>query len=110
MVKAVALQQSFGQTIWPDLTAVLARHGMRVFRRGQIASEIAPEALDHHYLAVANRSVQLLALLAHTPWSGGAHKNSLRRLEGAVTTGPLHFSGIGSSRSVAIPIADTDLS
>ena len=110
MVRAVALQQSIGQVTWPDLAPVLARHGLRVFRRGQLASEIASGELQCHYLAIANRSVQLQALLAQTPWSGGAHKNSLRRLDGAIATGPIHFSGVGSSRSVAIPISDADIS
>lgn len=110
MVRCVAMQQSLRQTVWNDLVPILGRYGLRVFREGQrLPGDDAPVAAVH-YLAVANSNAQLDAALRSTPWSGGAHRAALRRINGAlVPNGAVHFAGVGTKRCVLVPLTDADL-
>ena len=55
---------------------------------------------------VANSNTNLESLLRDTQWSGGAHKQALKRVLGASgSTGMEHFSGSKKSRATVIPLA-----
>ncbi len=108
MVDVVARQQSLGRTVWSDLVPILGRYGLKVFRHGENLPD--SEAAACHFLAVANSNAQLDGLLRATPWSGGAHRSSLRRITGALTPkNSTHFAGVGTKRCVLIPLAAADL-
>ena len=61
---------------------------------------------------VANSNTNLESLLRDTQWSGGAHKQALKRVLGASgSNGMEHFSGSKKSRATVIPLTaliDTD--
>lgn len=76
----------------PD--TVLARYGIKC-HEGQ--------------LAIANTHSNLQALLKDTPWSGGAHRQSLRRIDGATVSNPIRFgSNMGTLRCTLIPVTLLD--
>jgi putative DNA primase/helicase len=69
---------------------ILGRHGI---------------AIKDGKLLVANNNNNLQALLRDTPWSGGAHRQALRRVAGAMSsTGAERFSGSGVSRATVLPV------
>jgi putative DNA primase/helicase len=108
MVRCVALQESLAGTLWDRLVPVLGRYGLRVFRAGQPLPD--GERAEGHFLAVANANAQLDHVLRSTPWSGGAHRSALRRIDGAyLPKRVVHFAGIGTKRCVMVPIAAADL-
>jgi putative DNA primase/helicase len=113
LVDVVARRQSLGRsaTPWSELVPILGRYGLKVFHEGEsIPGGGDGEAATGHYLAVANSNAQLDGLLRATPWSGGAHRSALRRIEGAITPkGATHFAGVGTKRCVLIPLAADDL-
>jgi len=56
-------------------------------------------------LFVANSNTNLEALLRDTQWSGGAHKQALKRVEGACgSPGMEHFAGSKKSRATMIAL------
>jgi len=63
-------------------------------------------------MMIANSNTNLERLLDETAWSGGAHKQALKRVLGASgSTGMVRFCGSKSSRATVIPltaIIDTD--
>jgi putative DNA primase/helicase len=67
---------------------VLNRHGLRV--RGQ-------------ELLISNCAEGLARILEETAW-GNSWATILLRLPGAIRCGPVHFSGIGSTRAVGLPL------
>lgn len=69
--------------------AILARYGIKYHDGG---------------IAIANTQSNLQSLLRDTPWSGGAHRQALRRIDGAVTTSPIRFEKMGTMRCTLIPI------
>ena len=71
---------------------LLNRHGLRV--HGQ-------------ELLISNSAEGLARILEDTAW-GNSWATILLRLPGASRCGPLHFSGIGSTRAVALPLATLD--
>jgi putative DNA primase/helicase len=108
MVRCVALQESLAGTLWDRLVPVLGRYGLRVFRAGHPLPD--GERAEGHFLAVANANAQLDHVLRSTPWSGGAHRSALRRIDGAyLPKRVVHFAGIGTKRCVMVPIAAADL-
>ena len=108
MVRCVALQESLAGTLWDRLVPVLGRYGLRVFRTGQPLPD--GERTEGHFLAVANANAQLDHVLRSTPWSGGAHRSALRRIDGAyLPKRVVHFAGIGTKRCVMVPIDAADL-
>ena len=55
---------------------------------------------------VANSNTNLESLLRDTQWSGGAHKQALKRVLGASgSAGMEHFPGSKKSRATVIPLA-----
>ena len=57
-------------------------------------------------LFIANSNANLEALLSDTQWSGGAHKQALKRVLGAEgTSSAVRFVGSKSSRATVIPLA-----
>jgi putative DNA primase/helicase len=108
MVRCVALQESLSGTLWDRLVPVLGRYGLRVFRAGQPLPD--GERAEGHFLAVANANAQLDHVLRSTPWSGGAHRSALRRIDGAyLPKRVVHFAGIGTKRCVMVTIDAADL-
>ena len=83
---------------------ILARTGR------QIGSE-SPEAILARYglkvhegaLAVANNQSNLHSLLKDTPWSNGAHRQALRRIDDAVPS-LIRFHNTGPMRCTLIPV------
>ena len=60
--------------------------------------------VEGNNLLIANQNAKLKELLKGTPWAAGWSK-ALRRLPGATSTPPVHFSGgFGTSRATRIPL------
>jgi hypothetical protein len=58
-------------------------------------------------LFIANSNTNLERLLADTQWSGGAHKQALKRISGASgSQGMIHFVGSKKSRATVIPLQE----
>ena len=58
-------------------------------------------------LFIANSNTNLEALLKDTQWSGGAHKQALKRVLGASSSsGMVHFVGSKKSRATVIPLQE----
>jgi hypothetical protein len=56
-------------------------------------------------LLIANSNTNLERLLSSTQWSGGAHKQALKRVLGAdKSSGMVRFTGSKSSRATVIPL------
>jgi putative DNA primase/helicase len=107
MVDVVARHQALSGKLWNDLVPILGRYGLKVFRQAETLPD--GDAAAGHCLAIANSNAQLDGLLRSTPWSGGAHRSSLRRIEGAVTPkAGTHFAGIGTKRCTVIPITTSE--
>ena len=71
---------------------VLGRHGIRI------------KAMDRT-LWIANNNTNLQALLRDTPWSGGAHRQALKRVRGATSsTTAERFPGSSVSRAIVLPL------
>jgi putative DNA primase/helicase len=110
MVQAVVEMQALGRTIPSEIIPILGRHGLRVFRTGDIlpmkpAEGAEPIRAKAHCLAIASRNAQLFQLLRNSPWSNGAHRSALRRINGAISPdNAVHFAGVGTSRCVLIPV------
>ena len=114
MVEAVANGQSLNRTVPAELTPILGRYGLKVFRAGEKLPIAVPEGKEPvraqiHCLAIANRNAQLQQLLRTTAWSGGAHRSALRRIPNAIAPDkPAHFAGVGTDRCTLIPIGADD--
>ena len=75
-----------------DAAQVLGRHGIRV--KGAERS-----------IWIANNNTNLQALLRDTPWSGGAHRQALKRVKGATSSPTVErFPGSGVSRAIVLPL------
>jgi putative DNA primase/helicase len=108
MVSTVAKQQSLGKTLWNELEPILGRYGVKVFRDGDRLP--GGGHAGGCYLAVANSNAQLDNLLKATPWSNGAHRSALRRIDGAIVPdGVTHFAGVGTKRCTLVPISPEEL-
>jgi putative DNA primase/helicase len=111
LVRAVLLRQAIDRTIYKELEPVLARYGLKTVRKGDLMPGSEGEHAGTHYLAIANSSKQLEAILRGSPWDNGAYKRALRRIDGAVIpTVGIYFSGVGTQRSVLVPISNDELS
>ena len=113
IVEAVASGQALGRTIPAELTPILGRYGLKVFRAGErLPLTPGPDGPIHaqvHCLAIANRNAQLQQLLRNTPWSSGAHRSALRRIPNALAPDkPAHFAGVGTDRCTLIPLGADD--
>ena len=110
VVRAVALRRSIDKATFKALEPILGRYGLRVVRQGDLMPGSAEERAPEHYLAVANSSKQLEDMLRTTPWGNGAYRAALRRIDGAVVPAQgMHFAGVGTQRSVLIPLKNEDL-
>jgi putative DNA primase/helicase len=110
IARAVLLRQSIDKQTYSDLGPVLGRHGLKVIRMGETVPGVDDAVAPVHYLAVANTSKQLEAVLRPTPWGNGAFKAALRRIDGAVIpVKGTHFSGVGTHRFVLVPVQPEDL-
>lgn len=105
IVSSVASRGAIKGETWSDLSPVLGRYGLRVVRAGEPLPWCAAAFAEHNMLAIASANTQLDHLLKATPWSGGAHKASLKRIDGAVVPRQsFHFAGVGNKRCVAVPL------
>lgn len=110
VVRAVVLRRSIDKATYKALEPVLGRYGLRVVRQGDTMPGSTDERAAEHYLAVANSSKQLEDMLRTTPWGNGAYRAALRRIDGAVVPAQgMHFAGVGTQRSVLIPLKSEDL-
>lgn len=86
-----------------DAARVLARYGIRIYLIGSKlpGNDIATENL----VAIATSNKLLKGILADTPWSDGSHSASLTRIKGAIKPdNAIHFSGVGLSRAILVPL------
>ena len=73
-----------------DADKILGRYGIKI---------------HESQLAIANANTNLQALLRDTPWSGGAHKQALKRVLGAsASSDAIRFPGSKVSRATLIPL------
>lgn len=76
--------------------AVLGRYGILVKTKPGVRGGA---------IAIANSNKNLEQLLRSTQWSGGAHKQALKRVTGAQPSEKvMHFSGSKKSRAIVIPL------
>jgi putative DNA primase/helicase len=72
-----------------EIAPILGRHGIKTFDGA---------------LAISNSSTNLQAILRDTPWSGGAYRQALKRIDGATaSSGTVRFAGCGATRAVLVP-------
>ena len=77
-----------------DADRILGRYGIKI---------------HESQLAIANANTNLNGLLRDTPWSGGAHKQALKRVLGAsASSEAIRFPGSKTSRATLIPLARLD--
>ena len=77
-----------------DADRILGRYGIKI---------------HESQLAIANANTNLNGLLRDTPWSGGAHKQALKRVLGAsASSEAIRFAGSKTSRATLIPLAHLD--
>ena len=77
-----------------DADKILGRYGIKI---------------HESQLAIANANTNLQGLLRDTPWSGGAHKQALKRVLGAsASSEAIRFPGSKTSRATLIPLARLD--
>ena len=73
-----------------EIASVLGRYGIKVFDDS---------------IAISNSSTNLQAVLRDTPWSGGAYRQALKRVDGATgSSGTIRFPGCGATRATLVPL------
>jgi putative DNA primase/helicase len=73
-----------------EIASVLGRYGIKVFDDA---------------IAISNSSTNLQAVLRDTPWSGGAYRQALKRVDGATgSSGTIRFPGCGATRATLVPL------
>ena len=108
LIFAVARQQSLQEgTSWMTLETVLGRHGIKVYRPGTRLPD--QELAGSYWIAISNMNLQLRQALRDTPWAGGSHKNSLRRLPGAQVPRNAIYIGSTTTRVTLIPLEVDEL-
>lgn len=78
-----------------EIESILGRYGLKV---------------TLGYLAIANSSTNLQAILRDTPWAGTAYRQALRRLpEAEAASSPVRFKGMGTSRATLVPLKTLEI-
>lgn len=107
MAQAVARQQYLHEVHqWNSLQPVLSRHGVKVYRPGDKLPD--RDVSEGYWLAISNTNLQLRAALRDTPWANGSHKNSLRRLPGAVVPKGTVYMGSTCNRVTLVPLPEPE--
>jgi putative DNA primase/helicase len=88
-IREILLKARLGAMIGDEpADVILARYGMKYHETS---------------LAIANGHSILQSLLRDTPWSGGAYRQALQRIDGAERVGPIRF-GATVKRCTLIPL------
>ena len=88
-IREILLKARLGAMIGDEpADVILARYGMKYHEAS---------------LAIANGHSILQSLLRDTPWSGGAYRQALQRIDGAERVGPIRF-GATVKRCTLIPL------
>lgn len=105
LVRCVATGMPLRGITSDELAQVLARWGLKVFRRGIDRMPGSEEICGSHYVAVAHSNRQLSTLFRDTQWANNAHRAALKRLPGSVvTTNSIYFAGVGTQRATMVPV------
>jgi putative DNA primase/helicase len=109
LVRCVALGRPMRGEVSEDMALVLARWGLRVFRRGLDKVPGTEQPCQCNYIAISHNCRQLNQTLRDTQWSNNAHRAALKRLPGAMALDrPIHFTGVGSQRATLVPFETTE--
>jgi putative DNA primase/helicase len=105
LVRCVAIGMPLRGVMSEELAQVLARWGLKVFRKGMDRMPGSEEPCGSHFVAVAHSNRQLAALFRDTPWANNAHRAALKRLPGSVVTvNSIYFAGVGTQRATLVPV------
>ena len=91
LVSAARLNRPIGDE---SADVVLARYGIKYHQGG---------------LAIANSHSNLQTLLRDTAWSGGAHRQALRRIDGAEISGPIRYANSAVMRCTLISLENAGI-
>lgn len=91
LVSAARLNRPIGDE---SAELVLARYGIKYHQGG---------------LAIANSHSNLQSLLRDTAWSGGAHRQALRRIDGAEISGPIRYANNAVMRCTLISLQNAGI-
>jgi putative DNA primase/helicase len=109
LVRCVATGMPLRSATSDELAQILARWGLKVFRKGMDRMPGLEESCGCHYVAVAHSNRQLAGLFRDTQWSNNAHRAALKRLPGAVVTAnSIYFAGVGTQRATLVPVDTSD--
>lgn len=91
LVSAARINRPIGDE---SADVVLARYGIKYHQGG---------------LAIANSHSNLQTLLRDTAWSGGAHRQALRRIDGAEISGPIRYANSAVMRCTLISLQNAGI-
>jgi putative DNA primase/helicase len=105
LVRCVATGMPLRGVTSDELAQILARWGLKVFRKGMDRLPGGDEACPSHFVGVAHSNRQLASLFRDTQWANNAHRAALKRLPGAVVTAnSIYFAGVGTQRATLVPV------